>query len=93
VLGSDLYNACTGHDFDEAKALVKRGADVNYETDPGSDTPLMAAVDSKDVRMVSFLIQDWANVSHVDDDGHSVLWHARLSPVITKMLKEAGAAR
>jgi len=59
----DSYKWTDVKNTQQIKTLIEAGADPNYCTPPGYYTPLMAAVESGNVALVSFLLEHGANPS------------------------------
>jgi ankyrin repeat protein len=55
--------------------LIERGVDINIELDHGK-TPLMEAVDNKDVELVRQLVDRGADTNQTDVGSFTALWYA-----------------
>lgn len=75
-----------------AELLTSKGADVN-QADSNGLTPLMSAVEGKNLGMVRFFIKNGANINAKNKNGETVLQLAKASgnQVIINELKKAGA--
>ena len=57
--------------------------DVDLRTPGGGNTPLQCCVnarDDKEYKCLKYLLEQEADVNAIDSDGHSVEWHANISP-------------
>ena len=59
--------------------LVAKKADVNRATKSNQETPLMAAVQSRRVEVVKFLLENGADRSAQDREGHRAIDSAKRS--------------
>lgn len=81
-------------DYEEAKALIDSGADVNYQTDEyGHSTVLLEAVKESDKQITLLLIQNGADVNTGDFGDMTPLHFAVLNDdaQIAKLLIDNGA--
>ncbi|XP_067650458.1 serine/threonine-protein phosphatase 6 regulatory ankyrin repeat subunit B-like [Haliotis asinina] len=71
---SPLHDACKKGDLNRVRYILSRGLiDVSNRDDSKGRTSLMVAVQKGHERIVEFLLRKGANVSQVDNNGHSVL--------------------
>ena len=78
--------------FDEVKARIQAGADINTQ-DPGSQTtPLMYAAGQGKLKVVNYLIRQGAERNKCDNSGKTALFHAVSgeSVKVVKSLLRAG---
>ena len=69
-LGKAFLEACENNDPLMVVKMLAHGADVNWkDTDNNGKTPLHSAVESNNIAMVEFLLQNGANVMVCDRDG------------------------
>jgi ankyrin repeat protein len=82
----------SGLSFDMVKLLLAHGADVNVADRDGT-TPLMKAIDVRDMRMASLLLDSSAQINAKDHRGHTALTRAvlRSDAPMLKMLIARGA--
>lgn len=73
-----LHIACRIGDFEIAKVLLERGADIN-DVDNEGWTPLMRAALSKSKETVNLLVLNGANVAKINSFGESAIMHAAFS--------------
>ena len=67
-----LYSAALAGQFEMARALVEKGADVNSRSERGL-TPLHGAAFGGSARLVGFLIETGADINARSDDGKTAL--------------------
>jgi ankyrin repeat protein/WD40 repeat protein len=64
--------------FDTVKFLVENGANVNHSEYTKKITPLMLAVNVRDLKVVKYLIENGADVNQKDTDGGNALMIAAI---------------
>ncbi|KLT21661.1 ankyrin repeat domain protein [Wolbachia endosymbiont of Armadillidium vulgare str. wVulC] len=92
-LNKQLYGAVLFNKIDEARRLIKTGADVNA-VDENGDTILYFAVMNSTKEMVNLLIRSRANINAVGRDGKTILCSAVIygEREIAKLLIKNGAS-
>lgn len=75
---SPLHKAVSQGNFNKIKNLVENGADI--EQVGYIRTPLMSAVQLKNLKVVKYLISKKANINYVNRFGHTLLHVAAMSP-------------
>jgi hypothetical protein len=73
--GSGRWVKC---DFDCEEGLIQTGFNVNAQA-PDGDTPLLIAVQQRDLRKVRLLLDAGARVNAADGQGYSALMHAAMA--------------
>ena len=81
---NSLFNAIQGRDLEQAKKLIKDGADIEErggrESGKRSATPLYYAAYNVDPAMTKLLLESGANVNAVDYQGeiplHTAIYHS-----------------
>lgn len=68
-----IFAACELGNLDIVERLLKAGCDVNCATKTGSVSPLMMAIVSENLKLISFLIEAGAKLDHRDSRNASVL--------------------
>jgi ankyrin repeat protein len=68
-----LHHACYSGDFETAKALVEKGANVNIEVPESLLTPLHAATMNGDIKIVKYLVANGATINAKDSEGATPL--------------------
>lgn len=71
--GARLIEAVWAQDFDKAKALVKNGADINYQDKSSGSTALMLCCAYNFTDMGRFLIEHRPNLDLQDNNGRTAL--------------------
>jgi hypothetical protein len=91
MLGPPVYYAVISNDLVGAECVLKMGKDANQPDGIGT-TPLLAAIDKGNAKMVSLLLKYGADANRVKD------WQRPLdvarkkgNPAVIKMLEMAGA--
>lgn len=89
---STLYQATSGGDMGRVRSHIDEGAFVD-ERGAGGKTPLMAAAETNNAKIMRLLIMNGADVNLKDDAGKSALWYAfeKDSFNAFKILLEKGA--
>jgi len=72
-VGSDLITAIMYQEFDKAKELVEKGADINYQDETYGSTPLILACQYNFVDMAKYLIDKGADVNLQAKNGYTPL--------------------
>ena len=93
-----LFEACRRGNLGEAERLIEAGADVNYRDEKRGETPLHAATQTLNIKLVELLINNGADVNIKDKYGIGPLYVAavwyndgRIHDEIVKMLLSKGA--
>ncbi len=88
-----LLFAVFNKNFELAKLLIEKGADVNAQDYHAGISVLMRAVDSGDINFINYLIKKGVNVNARQKAGNSALSYAISGQrsEIVKLLQTAGA--
>jgi len=81
---------CKDSDFEIAKKLIEKGANVNAKDERG-DTALMRAVSWGHIKIVKLLIEKGANVNIKDNNGWTAMDYFSGCEKTKALLVEAGA--
>ncbi len=68
--------ACQNGYFESVKILLKYGADINHVVSANEFTPIFDAIESKNTDLIKYLIDNHADLSHLNAAGDSVLSYA-----------------
>ena len=88
-----LFAAIFFRNDDIAKALIKAGIDVNYET-PEKETALLEAIRIGTIEIITFLLDSGADINHKNKSGTTALRYAiysRFDIKIVSLLLDRGA--
>ena len=78
-IGSPICLAARSNDIDIVKSLIRKGADIDAQNRVGGETALIIAVKQGQMKMVQFLIGNFARLHLKDDQGIDIIMHAAMS--------------
>jgi ankyrin repeat protein len=78
--GQPLHNAAIAGAYEAAQALLEYGADVNSQSNPRQETPLLLACRFNHINVVKLLLEKGADISLCDVDGNTALDDASMRP-------------
>ena len=86
-LNNQLIKAVAGEDLVTVKQLVQAGADVNYFT-PKADSPLLVAIDTMNVELVQFLLDQGADPNPDPQKGYTLPLNIAVDVAVQAFLNE-----
>jgi ankyrin repeat protein len=90
-LNEQLLKAVVDEDLATVKQLVDAGADVNYFS-PKSNSPLLAAIDTMNVALTRFLLDQGANPNPDAQKGYTLPLNAAVDVAVQAFLNEEAAS-
>lgn len=91
LLGNALIKAVKEKDSQSVKALLEKGAPVNYELEMNFGTPLYFAVQEKSIPLAKILLEHGANVNYTTNGGASMLNSVLDNVELLRLLLDHGA--
>lgn len=86
-LNNQLIKAVAGEDLAAVKQLVQAGADVNYFT-PKEDSPLLVAIDTMNVELIKFLLDQGADPNPDPQKGYTLPLNLAVDIAVQAFLNE-----
>lgn len=86
-LNNQLIKAVAGEDLAAVKQLVQAGADVNYFT-PKEDSPLLVAIDTMNVELIQFLLDQGADPNPDPQKGYALPLNIAVDIAVQAFLNE-----
>jgi ankyrin repeat protein len=90
-LNDQLLKAVVDEDLAMVKQLVQAGADVNYFSSK-SNSPLLAAIDTMNVELTQFLLDQGANPNPHAQKGYTLPLNAAVDVAVQAFLNEEAAS-